>query len=386
MKPESAVKRLKRMLPGAIAIALSAIAFAPGSAQASTASNTVIVNTATVNYNDAGNVAQTPVTATASVTVTLVPSAVLLSSPAATSTSQGQNTILTYTVTDTANGPDTYNLSSVATPTNDSTVTPTFTSPITLGGSTLAAATVVGSTTITVPYDNVVSNASINGLAPGNTIVIGGVAYLIAAGGISKNPGSNNATLTLTTPISSVVAAGQIVGQQLTFTVTVPSGTITSGSSGSQSVSTTVTSTTAPNPATTQGTPTVITVNRPTLTVAKTVSVNNGTSYGASANAPPATVLIYQIVASNTGSTAATAVAFTDALPPYLTYVAASGRFATSAATGYAAATPLVDGAGGYTATTAAGVTTVAYNPGSPGVGTVNGSSVLILFFQAKIN
>ena len=387
MKRIFVTKQMKQFLQGAILLAFGALAFAPGSARASTASNTVITNTATVNYSDAGNTPQTAVTSSASVTVSLVPSAVLLSSPAAVTTSQGQNTVLTYTVTDTANGPDTYNLGSVATPTNDSTVTPTFTSPISLSGTTLASATTVGSTTITVPYDNVASNASINGLLPGNTVSIGGVTYLIAAAGISKSAGTNTATVTLTTAISSVVAAGQIVGQQTTFTVTVPSGTVTSGSSGSQSVSTTVTSTTAPNPATTQGTPTVIAVNRPTLTVVKVVSTNNGTSYSASGStAPPGTALIYQIVASNTGTTSATSVAFTDALPPFLTYLAGSGKFATSTATAYSAATALTEGSGGYTATTAAGVTTVAYAPGSPGTGTVAGSGVLVLYFKATIN
>lgn len=367
-----------RLVAGAL-FAL-ALAFAP-SALASTAANTSIVNTATVNYNDAGGVAQTPVTASVTVSVTLVPAAVTLSSPANQTIAQGNSATLTYTITSNANGPDTYNLASTATPTNVTAVTPTLPASISLGGTTLAVATLATDTSITVPYDGNVSNASINGIAVGGTVVVGAGAFTVTS--IVKNAGANTAVVGLSAAVGAVVAAGQIVGERKTFTETVPSGTVSSGSSGTQSVSTTATSATAPNPATTQATPTVITVDRPTLTVAKTVSTDGGATYVASGSAAPGTVLIYKVVATNTGSTNATAVAFTDVVPAYLTYVNGSGKTATATATSYAAATALTEGAGGYSYT--AGTRTVAYNPGGA-TGTVAGGGVLVLFFQATIN
>ena len=364
----------------AVALIGAALSFAPA-ALASTAANTSITNTATVNYNDAGGVAQTAVTATVSVTVTLVPSAVTLSSPANQTIAQGTSATLTYTITSTANGPDTYNLSSVVTPTNASSVTPTLPASTGLGGSTIAVATVATDTSITVPYDGNVSNAAVNGFVVGSTIVVGGNALTITT--ITKNAGANTTVIGLSGQVGSVVAAGQIVGERKTFTETVPSGTVATGASGSQSVSTTAVSATSGAATTTQATPTVITVNRPALTVSKFVSTDGGATFAASGTAAPGTSLVYKIVATNTGSTNATQVAFTDVVPAYLTYVNGSGKFATSAATTYAAATGLTEGSGGYSYT--AGTTTVAYDPGGA-TGTVAGSGVLVLFFRATIN
>ena len=381
MKPKVAVPIPTRLLRGALALSVLALALAATEALASTAANTTITNTATVNFNDAGGVAQTPVTASASVTVTLVPSAVVLSSPPNQTIAQGTSATLTYTVTATANGPDTYNLSSTATPANVSAVAVTLPASISLGGTTLAADATDGANSITVPYDGV-AGASVNGIAVGDTIVIGANAYTVTS--VGKDAIANTATIGLSAPISGgTVAAGQIVGERATFTATVPSGTIVAGGSGTQTVSTTATSATAPNPATTQSTPTVITVNRPTLTVTKTVSTDGGATFAATGTAPPGTVLVYKVVAANTGATDASAVAFTDVVPAYLTYVAASGRYATSSATAYGSATALTDGADGDGYTFAGG--TVSFNPGGA-TGTVAGGGELVLFYQATIN
>ncbi len=371
-------------LRGALALSTLALALAAAQAAASTAANTTITNTATVSFNDAGGVAQTPVTASASVTVTLVPSAVVLSSPPDQTIAQGTSATLTYTITATANGPDTYSLASAATPSaNISGVTVTLPGSVSLGGTTLAADAVAGATSVTVPYDGV-AGGSVNGIGDGDTIVIGGNAYVVAAGGVAKDAGANTATITLTSAITgATVAAGTIVGERATFTATVPSGTISAGGSGTQTVSTTATSATAPNPATTQATPTVITVNRPSLTVTKTVSTDGGATFAATGTAPPGTSLVYRVVASNTGATDATSVAFTDVIPAYLTYVPGSGRYATSSATGYAAATGLTEGAGGYGYT--AGTATVAWDPGGA-TGTIAGGGELVLYYRATIN
>jgi uncharacterized repeat protein (TIGR01451 family) len=381
MKPLFLFLPRSRLLRAALGLVAAAALFAPGTAFASTAANTTITNTATVNYKDAGGVAQAAVTATVDVTVQLVPSAVTLSSPANQTISQGTSATLTYTITSTANGADTYNLSSSVTPSaNNSSVSPTIPASITLGGTTLANAANNGDVTIVVPYDG--AGATVNGIAVGATIIIGGNAYLV--GSITKNAGTNTTTVGITTAIAGgSVAAGQIVGERKTFTETVPSGTLSSGASGTQTVSTTATSNTLGTATTTQTTPTVITVNRPTLTVTKLVSTDGGTTFTASGVAPPGTSLIYKIVATNTGTTNAQQVAFTDVVPQFLSYVNGSGKFATSNATTYAGATALTEGSGGYSYT--AGTQTVAYDPGGA-TGTVAGSGVLVLFFRATIN
>ena len=374
---------LARVLTPLAALTLAAAAFAPTSAFGSTAANTTIVNTATVNYNDAGNNPQTAVTATASVTVTLVPSAPLLSSPPAVpGASQGVPTVLTYTITGTANGLDTYTLGSTAVSANVAGVTPTFPASISLGGTTLASAATAGASSILVPYDgNVTGAASINGLVVGNQIMIGGNPYTITT--ITKNAGANTATIGIGAPLSAgtAVAAGIVIGQTTTFTVTVPSGAVTSGSSGTETVTTTATGTGGGT--TTQATPTVITISRPTLTVTKTVSTDGGATFSASTTAAPGVALVYKIVATNTGSTQAQAVVFTDVIPQYLTYVPNSGKYSTSAVATYSTGTTAVaDGSGGYTFN----ANTVTFNPGGA-LGTLAGSNgVLILFFKATIN
>ena len=376
---------LTRILNPLAALALAAAALAPASAFASTAANTTIVNTATVNYNDAGNNPQTAVQASATVLVTLVPSAPLLSSPAnVPGASQGTATVLTYTITGTANGQDTYTLGSNVVSANVSAVTATVQASISLGGTTLAGPAAAGNNSILAPYDGVPGNGSLNGLIVGSVISIGGNPYTITT--ITKNAVANTTTIGINTPIvGATVAAGLIVGETKLFTVSVPSGNVTSGNSGTETVTTTATG--SGGVSTTQGTPTVITVQRPTLTVTKTVSIDGGANFNASANAPPGTVLVYKIVATNTGTSAANAVTFTDVIPQYLTYVANSGKYSTVATATYTTSTTaLADGAAGYTFA----ANTVGYNPASVSgstIGTVAGSGgVLILFFQAKIN
>jgi uncharacterized repeat protein (TIGR01451 family) len=373
----------RRLALGCLALALAALT---PEARASTASNTTITNTVSVAYNDAGGVAQAPVTASASITILLVPSSPLLSSPAAVSVTQGQTATLTYTITGTANGPDTYQITSIATPTNMvAAVTPGLPADFSLGGTTLAADASPSDTTILVPYDGVAANASINGLVPGDTVVIGGNAYVIAANGIAKNAGANTAVITLDSAIAgAVVPAGSIVGEQTTFDVTIPSGVVDSGSSGSHSVSTTAASTTDAGESTTQNPATVVTVNRPVLGVTKLVSTDGGASFGAAGNAPPNTELIYKIVVTNGGASDADAVVITDALPLFLTYVANSAKTATSAATLYTdvAATSLTDNAGGYTVV-GTSPTNLSYAAGTVSAGANN---TLVLFYKATIN
>jgi uncharacterized repeat protein (TIGR01451 family) len=378
MKPQTTNPILRRAARAAVLLA--AIAVLPSAAAASTAANTQITNTATVRFNDAGGVAQTPVTAQATVTVTLVPAAVALTSPGPVTTAQGTPADLSYTITGNANGWDTYDVTATATASNLTGVTVTpFT--VVLGGTTLAAPANTGDTSITVPYDGA-ADGQVNRIAVGDLVVVGANAYTVSS--VTENAGTNTAVLGLDAAIAGAsVGAGQIVGERQVITVSVPSGTVVVAgtSSGTQTVSTTATSQSGARPATTQTTPTVVTVNRALLTVTKLVSTDGGATFLASASAAPGATLTYKITASNTGSTPALAVSFTDQIPQYLAYQNGTARFSTTATDDYAAAAgnALTEGSGGYGYD--AGTTTVSYTGAS-----IPGGAALVLFYQAKID
>jgi uncharacterized repeat protein (TIGR01451 family) len=375
----------KQILRGALALAALALALAAAEVRASTAANTTISNTATVSYNDAGGAPQTPVTATAQVTVTLVVSApvFLTPTPPDQSVAQGTTTVLSYTITSKANGPDRYNLAAPATPSGMTAVTPTLSvTYLDLGGTTLAAPAAVDDGYVTVPYDGA-GGASVNGIGAGDTIVIGGAAYVVSSV-TNKDAVANTARINLQSPITAGAAAGEIVGERGSFTVTVPSGTVSGAAPNTQTVDTTAASqVNASIYATDQ---VVLTVVRPVLSVTKAFSTNaaaDNAGYANTGNAAPSTTLIYKIIATNGGATPASSVAFSDVIPAYLTYVTGSARYATDPNTSYDAATQLPESTGGYSYT--AGTRTVAYNPGAP-TGTVAGGGVLVLFYQATIN
>ena len=166
---------------------MAAVAATPRLADANTAANALIHNTATVNYKDAGGTAQAPVAASADVTVTLVAAAPNLSAPADQNTAPGTPVTYNYTITATANGPDTYNLSrtiaeSAGITPGTSTAVPSVGSVL-LGASTFALPATIaagGTTAITVPSDGV-SDGNVNGIVAGNTVVIAGATYTVAS-------------------------------------------------------------------------------------------------------------------------------------------------------------------------------------------------------------
>lgn len=378
--------RQKPFLRGGLALSALALALAAAEAHASTAANTAITNTATVTYRDAGGVAQTPVQASATVTVTLVPSAAvfLAPTPADQTVAQGSDTVLSYTLTSTANGPDRYDLTSVATAASLTSVTVTLSATfLDLGGTTLAAPANANDTYVTVPYDGA-AGAAVNGITANDVVVIGGTAYQVQSVS-NKDATANTARINLTTPIvGDTVAAGELVGERATFTATVPSGTVSGAAPNTQTVDTTARSQANVDASSTDQV--VLTVVRPVLSVTKAFSTDaaaDDTGYANTGAAAPGTVLIYKIVATNGGATPASSVAFSDVIPAYLTYVSGSARYATDRATSYDGATALTGGADGYSYT--AGTRTVAYDPGGA-TGTVAGGGVLVLFYQATIN
>jgi uncharacterized repeat protein (TIGR01451 family) len=364
-------------------LSLLALALAlPGMASASTAANTVITNRVSVTYNDESGAAQAPVTAQASVTVTLVAATPLLDPASNVTVAQSQAVALTYTLTANANGPDDYRVTAVpAMSQMQAAAVLTLPPDIRLGGTTLAADAISGTNTILVPYDNVNDNSSINDLAPGDTIMVGGNPYVIDANGIVKDALANTATIRLETNLTGPnVLAGAVVGERVTFDITFDSGLIAAThASGTHSVTATVRSMDDASKTVTQGTATVVTVTRPMLTVQKFVSTDGGESFDLTGTAPPTTLLVYKIVVTNGGASDADAVVINDTLPLFLTYEG-NAKLGSNAAAQYDDAGNVDLPVGG--AYTVAG-SNISYAAGT--LGSAAGSNVLVLFYTARI-
>jgi uncharacterized repeat protein (TIGR01451 family) len=337
------------------ALMMMVLAVAP-CALASTAENTEITNTVTVTWNDVTGLNSYNTDATSTVTVDLVPSQPnIVYAPAVDST---ENTIvdLTYTITGTANGDDSYTIAL----TNPANVTvggltlPAADTTIILGGTTLVADT-DGTFTITVPFDGDATGNSVNSIAPNSWIVIGTTAYEVST--ITENAAANTTTIELFTvdagggalaPPSG--AAGDVVGEQQTVTISVTTGAFppadTTSTTGTHDVDATVSWT---GGSVVQASDTVITVHRPLLTVNKYVQVvaggsvvtGSGGQYGPidvgsgsltyyqNVDAPPGATLEYIVVVENTGTGTdgqASNLVIEDPIPQFTTYVANSLR------------------------------------------------------------
>ena len=310
------------------------------SSWAVTASNTRIVNTATLTYNDGAAVRTAP-PASVTVVVSLVPSSptIVPGGPQTTPYTGAATTLTnTFAVTATANGLDTYNLSSVitaSTNTTGPTTTVTTASPLSLGATvTLAGST---ATVLNVPSDGV-SNASINGIVGGSlaTVVVGANPPATVLSIVDNASGISTITLTAALP-GGAPATGVLVAEQKTVSVNVTAGTITTaGTSITVNKNLTATSTTSGAATTTSGTVLdTFTSGLATLTKyvrnvsaavvgagaqAITISGISNTYYTSGVTAQPNQILEYVLVATNSGSGPATACSITDVLPT--TYVA----------------------------------------------------------------
>lgn len=365
---------------------MAALTVTPRLADANTASNTLIRNTATVNYKDAGGTAQAPVTAQADVTVTLVAAAPNLSAPADQNTAPGTPVTYNYTITATANGPDTYNLT--RTIAESAGITPgTSTAVVSvpsvmLGASTFATPTAiaaVGITPISVPSDGV-AGGGVNGIVAGDTVLIAGTVYTVASV-VDNASGTSTINVTGTGTAVASLPYGTLIAGQKTFSVLVTPGTVTATSNQTVTVDVKATSVAdGTKSATDQTITTVLVAN---LTVVKEVS-KDGSSWSAATTAAPLTTLYYRITVTNNGGANATSVVITDPLTAYTAYVVASGKRATGAATSYAAAptalTDAADGDGYDWNITAAGTVTYTIPTLAPGAG-----NAAQLFFQATV-
>lgn len=337
------MKHIRKIMGGTALLASAALI--PSLAFA-TAANTTITNTVTVSFSDAANNPQTPVEANVSISVNLVASAPLLTSPADVDpASEDTGVNLVYTITSTANGPDTYNFSSADTRTNMD-ADATFSAPtVVLGATTVASGITAADTVITVPFDGT-DDGIVNGLAVGDIIVIDptGTAEVAEIDSIDESTGaaSNTVTITLTAGTTSAFTYGTTIGERDDVTVVVTTDTITTGTSGTHSVLSTATSDTDGAVFTTQATATVITVRRPVLTVTKyvrnatplttfnpavaDVTVDGVDYYSSGVSGNPGDTMQYLIVIDNSAAGAGTAnnIVVSDPIPQFTTFVASS--------------------------------------------------------------
>jgi uncharacterized repeat protein (TIGR01451 family) len=390
MNTQRSLSTFSRFGIGAL-LMLSALIITPYHAAANTATNTAIINTATVNYRDAGGTLQAPVTASATVTISLVAASPTLNTPADQNTSLAVAANYSYTIFSNANGPDTYNLT-IPSNVNSANITASTAvpapTPISLGATTIFTPVTIPAATdtaITVPSDGGLF-AGVNGILGGATVVINGLVYNVIS--VVDNPSaSGTSTITVNGPASGLLPYGTVIGEQKTFTLAVTPTTM-NPTTVNETITTTVSARDSGNVAVAATDVTVTTVPAASLTVVKEVSLN-GTAWATTANAPPGTLLYYRITVHNGGAGNATSVVITDPLTSFTTYSAGTGKRATGAPVNYLPApTTLTDAFGdadGYDYGNTPG--TVTYNVGTipfntPTTATTNDVQ---LFFRALV-
>ena len=338
--------KMKTILKVYLALLLVTLAFAasPGSAWANLAANTQITNAAQLSYYDGTGTQHK--TASVTVTVSLVPSAPLIDivgAPYSTNYAIGAYLDDTFTVTATANGPDTYNLSAgKGTEVNNGstgTVTVTSGSSVVIGATvTIAAST---TTVLNVPYDGT-ADGIVNGIALNDWVVIGGVGgALRQVTAVSENSTTGIATLTLNSAITAP-GAGVLVAGQKTVTVRVTAGTIvTTGISVVVPAHLTALSNTDNSKTTTSSDATntfysgLATLSKYVRNVTADNHTGGSTAYtfvgnsltyyynltGTAVKANPGEVLEYLLVAINSGTGQVTSAVITDNVPTqYVTF------------------------------------------------------------------
>ena len=317
---------------------LFALTLSAGSALASVAANTQIINNASLSFDD-GTGIQT-ITASVTVTVDLVAALPNLSTPPDDSTTYvGADTPLTfdYTVTAASNGPDTYTLgSSVDSSTNTTAPGTSIPTPVVLGASVTSEVS-PNNVTLTVPSDGT-ADSVVNEIEAGDIIVvdIGSGPETVTVVSVT-DPGSGMATITLeaATPLSGSAPAGTPIYEQQVVTLTVDSGTIVaSGTDITITAEVTVTNTAgtvsdqvvATYTSTGTGGPAAFTKHvrnvdngggnsGGTGTQSFTIDGYTGSYYTGGVTGEPGDTLEYVLVAVNTGAAVLTDTAISDLIP-----------------------------------------------------------------------
>lgn len=313
----------------------------PSAANAVTPANTQLKNTAQLNYTGLSS----PIEASVSVTVSLTASAPSLSAPADQTTAENQSVAYVYTITSNANGSDIYNLSSSLTPAGlaSTSANAVFTqgaipiTSVTLGATASTSAYPLGTSVISVPSDGV-ANTNVNNIVAGDTVTINGQNYTVS----SVADDGTTASITLTSPLVAAIAVGSLIAEYQTFIATIPDvGSIT-GAPSTVTMDVTATSQADPGEDTTDQTLTTVAevafnkyvrnVSNPNGTAPITINGNAFFSTGGNVKAESGDILEYAIVAKAPAATALAGVAFSDSIPAFTTYVAASTTLNNAAA------------------------------------------------------
>lgn len=366
-----------------LSMALPAFALLQGNA-----GNTIIRNTATVSYSDAGGTAQTPVNSNqVQVTVTTVNVAPIIKSVSpASATTTGTGTTATYTVelVTNSNGPGTVTLGAV----NGTATNTTPGAPAVSGGGTvflgssiidpsdsntagLKTLTTGQTITFNIPNDNGVptdaaisagatGNNSVNALTNGDKVYLyDGATYYgpLDVTTVTDNaPGAGNtaavstilltnsnvASVSFTLPAPGSASRWMIV-ELKTLTVTVTQGAITgagphwltdltpsfSNGTGSAAGTTTSVDTTATIASLTVNkyvrNATAAVIGGGGSATAPIAATGGATFYKTGVSGKPTDVMEYLFVINNSGSAAATKVVATDNVPTYTTLRSSSG-------------------------------------------------------------
>jgi len=314
-------------------------AWLPTSAFASTAATATIRNTVYVDYEDSNGNTMPQESDTADVTVNLVAATPTLNAPVDGNTDPATAEVYTYTISSNANGLDTYNLSvdniAESAGFDAATSTAILSAPsIDLGGSTVAEDVNIPAATATdviVPSDSAGADGAINGIAALDTIIIGGNVFTVNS--ITDNGGVGTSTINVTGATATNATAGDLIGEQGTFDLTVTPGTLNTGGVQTITVDISAEDSGAVEAAATDQT--ITTVTAASLAVTKVADV---------ANAAPGDTITYTITVTNSGSSDATAVTLTDAVPQFTSYTANSTLLNGITVNGDGATSPLAGG------------------------------------------
>ena len=339
--------------PGRAALVLLTLLGATPLSWANTAANAGTINTTSVGFT--GPDGPGAIDSSLLIVTGLLPSSPMLSTPNNQIVASGATATYNYAITATANGPETYSLSLVQSPTAGLTGSSAKLSvnTVTLGATTLLSLAAGNSingvldatTVVNVPADMTAGDPTVNGLAAGQVVIIDGVAFTIS-NVVASNNGTARAldqiTLKGTGTASIIPAVGDLIAQQQSFTLTVNAGSNTSPATG-QTNTVLVTATDPQHPAATSSSSTVTTVAGAGATkYVRNVSVampgtgaplalagSAGASYfaaGVTGNRGDIMEYLIQIVRSN-GSSGSTSLMLSDPLPDSVSYLIGSLKY-----------------------------------------------------------
>jgi uncharacterized repeat protein (TIGR01451 family) len=357
-----------------LAFAVVTVIAVTGRLVAQTPEGTVITNTATATYTDANSNAYTPVTGSVSVTVGYTAGvAVTANTPSPTPGSPSTADTLSFTVANAGNGTDsvliTQNISvaGVISVTGYRFGATTYASLATLNaalaGTSIAQA---GTITIKVVYDVASNKGGVNtvytltaasrrtpatsgnaasSITPGQTYAVAvtpdggqnvqklpGNNYSFTFTAQNNGNGSDNFDLLASSPGSAVitiVSVNGVAGDSARFTLAAGASQAfaviynVANVAGGSTDTLNLLGRSVGQPATSNNGFMDLTVIKPNLTLAKAAYLDDGVT-PVSGTVIPGQVIRYRITVTNGGSTSASSVQVTDALPAQVTYVSTS--------------------------------------------------------------